>query len=195
MTSSFQVLFVHMIVTLPRKIKGVLESFCNGGHRDSTDSIDDEQGRIVMDYINTINDPILNDSFTRLYTTFNSNRIKVPRMPLPTTCAWKLIEKPEKFSFKHMSYFIVSEVGISWDLSSHCYDESCPILGATFLGSLVEHSTSCSLWTEETSGYVTTICPGSANNFAWGRSGGKRSLKNTTLDLAQQPVAVNKPQV
>ena len=66
-------------------------------------------------------------------------------MPLPTTCGWKLIEDPAPFSFKHFSYFIVSGAGIAWDLSSNVFKENVEILGGTFLGSLVEHATSCSL--------------------------------------------------
>jgi len=79
-----------------------------------------------------------------------------------------------------MSFFIVSEAGISWDLSSHVYDDTTDILGATFLSGLVEHSTSCSLWIEESSGWVTTTCPGSASNFALGSSGNQNGLKNAT---------------
>jgi len=79
-----------------------------------------------------------------------------------------------------MSFFIVLESGILWDLSSHVYDDTTDILGATFLSGLVEHSTSCSLWMEESSGWVTTMCPGSASNFAWGSSGNQNGLKSTT---------------
>ena len=45
------------IMTCPRRIRRnqVIESCCNGGHRDNTDSIDDKQGQIVSDYIKTIN--------------------------------------------------------------------------------------------------------------------------------------------
>ncbi len=90
----------------------MLESFCDSGHRDSSDCIDDEQGRIVDDYIKTIKNPIISDYFDRMYAMFHSS-IKRPRVPLPTTCAWKVIEKPEEYGFKHMSYFVVSEAGIS----------------------------------------------------------------------------------
>jgi hypothetical protein len=150
------------IMTCPRRIRRnqVIESFCNGGHRDSTNCIDDEQGKIVTDYIKNINSSIIEDYFERMYATF-VHCLKRPRVPLPTTCARKIIEKPEAFGFKHCSYFVVSEVGISWDLSSHTYNDSMEILGATFLSGLVEHSTSCSIWIEDTSGWVTTMCPGS----------------------------------
>jgi hypothetical protein len=175
------------IMTCPRRIRNneVLESFCNSGHRDSSDCIDDEQGRIVDDYINTIKSPIISDYFDRMYAMFHAS-IKRPRIPLPTTCAWKIIEKPEVYGYKHMSYFIVSEAGISWDLSSHVYHDDTEIIGATFLSGLVEHSTSCSLWMEETTGWVTTLCPGNASNFAWGSSGRRKGLQNATRNISNE---------
>jgi hypothetical protein len=69
------------------------------------------------------------------------------------------------------------EAGIAWDLSSNVFEGNVEILGGTFMGSLVEHATSSSLWEEEKSGWVTTICPGSATNFVWGSSGGKNWLQ------------------
>ena len=60
------------------------------------------------------------------------------------------------------------------------------ILGTTFSSGLVEHSMSCSLWTEETSGWVTTMCPGSAK-FYMGISGKKTSLHNVTSNRASIP--------
>ena len=143
------------------------------------DSLDDEQGSIVLQYIKRINNAMINDYIDRIYATFASS-IQEPRIPLPTTCAWKLIEHPKPCSYKHMSFFIVSECGISWDLSYHVFDDTTDILGGTFLGGIVEHCTSCSLWMEESSGWVTTMCPGSASNFAWGRGGNKNGLKMAT---------------
>ena len=60
------------------------------------------------------------------------------------------------------------------------------ILGATFLSGLVEHSTSCSLWMEETTGWVTTLCPGNASNFAWGSSGRRTGLPNATRNISNE---------
>ncbi len=71
---------------------------------------------------------------------------------LPTTCTWKLIEDPASFSFKHISYLIISEAEIAWDLSSNAFKGNVYILGGTFLGNLVKLATSCSLWEEEMSG-------------------------------------------
>ena len=44
------------IVTFPRhnKKKGVLESFANCGHRDTTDCINEDQGRTVWKYLHQI---------------------------------------------------------------------------------------------------------------------------------------------
>jgi hypothetical protein len=112
------------IMTCPRRIRGnqVIESFCNSGHRDSSDCIDDEQGVIVHDYAKTMNSPILNDYLKRMYAMFD-DRLRQPRVPLPTTCAWKMVEQPELYGYKHMLYFVLSEAGISWDLSSHVYND------------------------------------------------------------------------
>ena len=107
-----------------------------------------------------------------------------PHSILIPTCAWKMVDKPELYGYKHLSYFVVSEAGISWDLSSHVYEDVTEILGATFLSGLVEHSTSCSLWIEESTGWVTTLCPGNASNFAWGRSGNRTGLRNSTRNKA-----------
>jgi len=167
------------IVTCPRldKKKGVLESFSNCGHRDSSDFIDADQGRIVFNYILQLKSDNLNKYMKNMYSTFKDIIIH-PVIPLPTTCAWKLIEDPDEYSYMHKSYFIVSEAGISWDLSSKVFsDQDVGILGGTFLGKLVEHVTSCSLWVEKSSGWVTTLCPGNASNFAWGTSGGSNKLK------------------
>ena len=109
---------------------------------DMIHSIDDKQGQ--SDYNKTINSSIIKEYFETMYATFG-DCLKRPRVPLPITCAWKIIEKPEHYGFKHLSFFVVSEAGISWDLSSHTYNDSIDILGAMFLSGLVEHSTSCSL--------------------------------------------------
>ena len=88
----------YSLMTCPRRIRRnqIIESFCNGRHRDNTDSIDDEQGQIVSDYIKTINSSIIEEYFERMYATFG-DCLKRPRVPLPTTCAWKIIEKPEHY--------------------------------------------------------------------------------------------------
>jgi hypothetical protein len=83
------------------RIKGVLESFSNYGHRDSADCTDEEQGEIVCEYLQDVRCPILQEYFSRMHSIFNEILVR-PIIPLPTTCAWKLIENPEQFSFKHI---------------------------------------------------------------------------------------------
>jgi hypothetical protein len=167
------------IVTCPRhdKKKGVLESFSNCGHRDSTDCTDEDQGRIVFSYLEQMkNNTLVLDYLKNMYSSF-SDVLVSPIIPLPTTCAWKLIEDPDEYNYKHISYFVVVDAGIAWDLSSDVFNDEICIIGGTFLGKLVEHSTSCSLYEEKSSGWVSTLCPGNACNFAWGTSGGSNKLK------------------
>ncbi len=61
---------------------------------------------------------------------------------------------------------MVVEAEIAWDLSSDLFTEDIGIIGGTFLGKLVEHMTSCSLYEEKSSGWVTTLCPRNACIFA-----------------------------
>jgi hypothetical protein len=51
------------IMTCPQRIRQnkVNESFCNTGHHDMSDSLDDEQGLIVLQYIKRINNAMIND--------------------------------------------------------------------------------------------------------------------------------------
>ena len=170
------------IVTCPRhdRKKGVLESFSNCGHRDATDCTDEAQGSLVFAYLQeVVNSTSVLDYFCRMYSTFGDVLVR-PIIPLPTTCAWKLIEDPDQFGFNHISYFVVVEAGTAWDLSSNVFTKDVGIIGGTFLGKLVEHVTSCSLYEEQSSGWVTTLCPGNACNFAWGRSGGSQRLQRSS---------------
>jgi hypothetical protein len=102
-----------------------------------------------------------------MYSTFGDVLVH-PIILLPNTCAWKLIEDPDQFGFNHILYYVVVEAGIAWDLSLDLFTEDIGIIGGR---KLVEHVTSCSLYEEKSSGWVTTLCPGNACNFAWGRSG------------------------
>jgi hypothetical protein len=117
-----------------------------------------------------------------MYSTFGDVLVR-PIVPLLTTCAWKLIEDPDHFGFNHILYFVVVEAEIAWDLSSDVFTEDIGIVDGTFLGKQVEHVTSCSLYEEKSSGWVTTVCPGNACNFAWGRSGGKQHLQRRSQSL------------
>ena len=44
-----------------------------GGHHDSSDCIDNEQGCIVADYIKTTKSPIISDYFDRMYAMFHAS--------------------------------------------------------------------------------------------------------------------------
>ena len=70
------------------------------------------------------------------------------------------------------------------------FTEEIGIIGGTFQGKLVEHVTSCSLYVELSSGWVTTLCPGNAINFAWGTSGGNNRLK--MISTAKQTLGNNR---
>jgi hypothetical protein len=167
-------------VTCPRhdRKKGVLESFSNCGHRDSTDCTDQAQSSLVFHYLQEAsNSTTVMEYFSRMYSTFGDVLVP-PIVSLPTTCAWKLIEDPDQFGFNHILYFVVVEAGIAWDLSSNVFTEDIGIVGGIFIRELVEYVTSCSLYEEKSSGWVTTVCPGNACNFAWGRSGGKHHLQS-----------------
>jgi hypothetical protein len=170
------------IVICPRhdRKKGVLESFSNCGHRDSTDCTNEAQGSLVFAHLQeVVNSTTVLEYFSRMYST-SCDVLVCPIIPLPTTCAWKLIEDPDQFGFNHILYFVVVEAGIAWDLSSDVFTEDIGIIGGTFLGKLVEHMTSCLLYEEKSSGWVTTLCPGNACNFARGRSGGSKQLQRSS---------------
>ena len=167
------------ILTCPRhdKKKGVLESFSNCGHRDSTDCTNVQQGLTVLSYLQqTKNNTVVMEYLQRMYSNFG-DIIDSPKLPLPTTCCWKGIEDPAEYSFKHISYFVVVDAGIAWDLSSDVFTHDIGTISGTFFGKLVEHLTSCSLYEEVVTGWVTTLCPGNACNIAWGTSGGSKKLK------------------
>jgi hypothetical protein len=110
-----------------------------------------------------------------------------PIIPYTTTCAWKPTEDPDEYNYKHISYFVIVDAGIAWDLSSDVFSDGISTISGTFFGKLVEHCTSCSLYQEKSSGGVTTLCPGNAGNVAWGTSGGtnKLKMKAATLEALQ----------
>jgi hypothetical protein len=167
------------ILTCPKhdKKKGVLESFSNCGHRDSTDCINEEQGLIVLSYLQEMkHNTVVMEYLQRMYSSYG-DVIASPILALPTTCCWKRIEDPYEYNYKHISYFVVVDAGIAWDLSSDVFNDEINTISGTFFGKLVEHVTSCSLYEEMHSGWVTTLCPGHACNVAWGTSGGKNKLK------------------
>ena len=65
---------IYGILTCPKhdKKKGVLESFSNCGHQDSTDCIDEEQGLIVLSYLKeTKNNTLLMEYLRNMYSSFS----------------------------------------------------------------------------------------------------------------------------
>ncbi len=157
----------------------MLESFSNCGHQDSTDCTNEAQGSLFFAYLQeVVNSTTFLEYFCMMYSTFGYVLVR-PIILLPTTCAWKLIEDPDQFGFNHILYFVIVESGIAWDLSSDLFTEDIGIIWGTFLGKLVEHVTSCLLYEEKSSGWVTTLCPGNECNFAWGRSGGSQQLQRS----------------
>ena len=127
----------------------------------------------------TKNNTMVIEYLRTMYSNFG-DRIAKPKIPVPTTCAWKQIEDLDEYNFKHISYFVVVDAGIAWNLSSDVFTEEISTLTGTFFGKLVEHLTSCSLYEEMSSGWVTTLCPGNGCNIAWGTSGGNKWLKKIT---------------
>ena len=56
---------------------------------------------------------MLDDYWNRMYGSLG-DQLSPPTIPLPTMGAWKLIEDPKEFSYKDMSFFIVTDAGIVW---------------------------------------------------------------------------------
>jgi hypothetical protein len=174
----------YTIITHPMFVRypGYMEAFTNCSHVDTTDKTNEEQGELLSAYVLSQGNECLNKYFDAMRRSF-SDVLNNNCLPLCTTCAWTPIEIPEAYSFKHLSFFVICEAGICWDLSSDIFASGINVLGGTFFGSLVEHCTSCSLYSEEVSGWVTPICKGCGTNLAWGSSSGQRKLKeamNTT---------------
>lgn len=161
-----------IIHTSPRYIKDldVWEAFYNMIHRDPHDVVDKETNDLVMDYVANCNCPILQAYFDKLFDMFDD---VLPdqgrRVPLPTTCAYKLIEKLE--GVEHHQYFVVE--GLALDLSSNVFDnDAFEYIGNTFLGRLSWHNTSAPIAICKKTGYVTTNMQGLCGLQAWGSSGG-----------------------
>ena len=75
------------ILTCPKhdKKKGLLESFSNCGHCDTTDCINEEQGLIVLSYLQEMNNnTVVMEYLQRMYLSF-SDVIESPLIPIPTT--------------------------------------------------------------------------------------------------------------
>ncbi len=142
----------YTIITHPKVINqpGYLKAFNNCPHIDSTDITNEEQGEILSDFILSHRNDCLTNYFARMRRNF-ADTLDNNCLPLFTSCAWKPIKQPENYSFKHISFFVMTEVAVSWDLSLDVFASGINILGGTFLGSLIEHGTSCSLYVNEIS--------------------------------------------
>ena len=76
-----------------------------------------------------------------------------------------------------------------WDKSSEVFTGDIEIIATTFFGNLSPHATSCPIWTDIETGYVTTLCPGNASHTDWGSSGGYAYTKSTGTE--QQAMIVD----
>ena len=144
---------------------GWFESFANCLHRDG-DTLNKEQSKKVLEYVDSIECPLLKEHFQRKEATFKDVKDS-DKISLPSTCAWKQRERPEDYSYSHSQHFIIAEAGMSFNLSSCVYDNlhrlaNCShdiILGATFFGSFIGHLTSASLYeVEDDQGATTQLC-------------------------------------
>ena len=160
-----------IIHTSPRYIKesDVWEAFYNMIHRDPHDVVDKETDDIVMDYVDDCDCPILQAYFDKLFAMYYDVLPEGHRVPLPTTCAYKLIEQLE--GLEHHQYFVVE--GLALELSSNVFDNDVfEYIGNTFLGRLAWHNTSAPIAICKKTGYVTTNMQGLCGLQAWGSSGG-----------------------
>ena len=155
------------IYTGPRYYRDCNESFCNTEHKDN-DYVSKEVAKIVREYLEVCGSQKLRDFFLRMDSTFDLKE----KIPLPTTCCWKLLEQLEGNGYRHHQYFAVTEGNLAFDLSSDVYKkfDDDVLLGGTFLGSLTSHLTTCSYWEHETK--VTLRCPGLFALAAWGADRG-----------------------
>ena len=98
----------------------IKESFANCYHDDG-DTLNKEQTKKVMDYVDNSNCPLLADHLRTKQETFKDKK-KSDRIHLPSTCAWKQRERPENYSYIHKQHFIVAEAGMTFNLSSYVYN-------------------------------------------------------------------------
>ena len=162
---------LYMILTMPRMNKDThrAETYSNWEHYDD-DETSTETGILINEYLLSIDHYAMHDYFNEMrliYPEYSKNRY-----PLPATCCWSLIDPGGISSlFVHKQHFIVTESGISFDISSDVLHHGERQLGGTFYGKLASHLTSCSVWVMPEDGWVTTINTGIAN-MGWGQNGG-----------------------
>jgi hypothetical protein len=71
----------------------MLESFSICGHYDLTDCTDKDQGQLISVYLQHSQSQIVDEYLCRMHDSFE-DQLDRPMIPLPTTCACKLIEDP-----------------------------------------------------------------------------------------------------
>ena len=163
-------------------ILGCFEVFANCYHNDTHDQMDKVISRHVINYLDQCHSPTLQAYFEKVLDMYKDILVLKDgdvRIPLHTTCAYKLIEQPEDKLVVHHSYFIVE--GMALDLSSNVFaNNNFDYVANTFLGKLAWHCTTLSTWEDKLHGHVTTLMPGLAANQGWGSSGGYAYIRATT---------------
>jgi len=161
------------------KGKIITFNFFNSGHKDC-DGMALNISRLAKKHIDESGDPKL----VQWLETFHSNFGRDYKLPMPTTCSWTSLKASSEW--KHISYFLLLDVGLAYDLSSDVLDQfgKC---GATFYGSLFEHCTSAPLWVTSDGKQATIVCPKEVfYNFAWGNSGNSSEQSKLVKDVERE---------
>jgi hypothetical protein len=149
------------------------------------DITDKETGQTCMDYIKNCDCPLLQTYYETLAYMYK-DILPEGRLPLPTTCAYKMIESDEKIEY--YQYFVVE--GLALELSSDVFNNTeFEYVGNTFFGRLAWHHTTASLTVCKKTKWVTTNMEGLVGLQAWGSSGGYAYLKASGAERDRQVVA------
>jgi hypothetical protein len=141
-------------------------NFFNSGHKDC-DEMASNISCLVKKHIKDSTDPKL----IQWLDTFHSNFGSDCKLPMPTTCCWTSLKTSSEWKWAHISYFLLLDVEMAYDLSSDVLQRFGKS-GATFYGSVLEHCTSAPLWVTLDGKLATIVCPvEDFYNFAWGTSG------------------------
>ena len=87
---------------------------------------------------------------------------------MPTTCVWVEKDGIAVVRIRRLQYVVLTVVGAAWAITLDVLGATPPGVTGTFMGGLVGHVTSWSIWVQESNGYMTTLCPGNFNARAWG---------------------------
>ena len=150
----------YMLLTMPKfdKSTSLFQFYSNWEHYND-DETSDEIGSLITELVADVDNPPLTQYFAETRAVFPEYNKE--RYPLPTTCCWSLHD-PESMCalFSHKQHFIITEAGVSFDISSDTMKQGERQLGGTFYGKVPSHLTSCSVWVNEEDGFVSTINPG-----------------------------------